>query len=277
MARQRVMTDEKQEKARSLYEGGMRPSEIAREIGVNDKSFRTWINNQEWYERIYRSKAQRVMTELKTGTMDPAKANPVKQIGRFVIPWRLPGLNEYIACMNKSRFRGNDLKKKTEEDIALCASIGLSYHRPYDCAVHLNIHFVESNCRRDYDNIQTGQKFILDALQSIGVIENDGQSYVLPSQYAFSVDPDYPRVEVEIVPHPDKPIPQKRVVRREEKRQEPKLPWVLLDGKKIVLQMDCGEILRSYEQAADKKQQIMILADLNAVSPRVIRQIIAGA
>jgi hypothetical protein len=82
---------------------------------------------------------------------------------------------------------------------------------------------------------------------------------------------------VEIVPHPDMPIPKKRVVRREEKRQEPKLPSVLLDGKKIVLQMDRGEILRSYEQAADKKQQIMILADLNAVSPKVIRQIIAGA
>lgn len=274
----RVMTEERQERAKELYESsGLSLNAIAEEIEVNPKSFGTWIRNQEWYVKGYRNKAEKIQEEFKRGTMDPQKANPAKQIGKFVIPWRLPGLNEFIASMNRTRYQGNELKRNTEKDIALCAEIGLDYDKPYSCAVHLNIHFVESNHRRDYDNIMTGQKFILDALQQAGVIEDDDQAHVLPSRFSFSVDPDYPRVEVEIVPHPDKPIPQKRVVRREEKRQEPKLPWVLLDGKKIVLQMDCGEILRSYEQAADKKKQIMILADLNAVSPKVIRQIIAGA
>lgn len=36
----------------------------------------------------------------------------------------------------------------------------------------------ESKANRDVDNIQSGQKFIIDALRKYKIIKNDGQKYV---------------------------------------------------------------------------------------------------
>lgn len=276
MAKATIMTAERCRMAEELYKGGITVTDIAKTLGVSRPAVYSWIRVQEWYTFKNNSKADIIKRDLQCRTMDPFAANEQKQKGYFVIPWRLPGMNDFIAALSSSRYRGGALKRTYENDIVLCAKAGLDYDGPYPCAVHLRLHFVESNARRDYDNIQSGQKFILDALQTAGVIANDDQKHVLPSEYFFSVDPKYPRVEVEIIPHPDMPVstkqaPKKRCAPVKEIKNHRS---ILVDGRRYLLQMDKGEILRSYEQSGNKEMQILVLAQLNAVPKKVIQKVV---
>lgn len=54
------------------------------------------------------------------------------------------------------------------------------------------------NKRKDKDNIMAGQKFIFDALQEIGFIQNDGWKQIRNVSHQFEVDKSNPRIEVEI-------------------------------------------------------------------------------
>lgn len=98
----------------------------------------------------------------------------------FLIDMRLPGLNEYIAAMNSNRHVGNKLKQDTEEFIMWAIKRGLAkgtLKRVLEpCDIY--IEFREATKRRDVDNIQSAQKFILDALVKTGVLKNDGQRWV---------------------------------------------------------------------------------------------------
>lgn len=110
-------------------------------------------------------------------------------MNHFIIPARLPGLNELISANRANRYKGAALKKET--DTLICFSIRAAV-RSGECwpvtlpaAVHL--HFQERNRRRDLDNIFSGSKFILDAMKAEGIIRDDSQRYVRILAYSFEV------------------------------------------------------------------------------------------
>ncbi|WP_230197975.1 RusA family crossover junction endodeoxyribonuclease [Megasphaera massiliensis] len=64
---------------------------------------------------------------------------------------------------------------------------------------YIKFHWVEKNKRRDKDNIAFAKKFILDALQEMGILQNDGWSEILGFSDTFDVDKDNPRIEVSLL------------------------------------------------------------------------------
>ena len=118
--------------------------------------------------------------------------------GRFIIPGRLPGLNEYIAAEREHRQRGARLKRACEDMI--CYEIarqlrGVRFVSP----VRMRYLWVEKNRRRDKDNISSmGRKLIQDALVRQKVLANDGWENISGFSDCFAVDGKRPRIEVEI-------------------------------------------------------------------------------
>ncbi len=99
---------------------------------------------------------------------------------KFTIDEKLPSLNELIAANRCNRYKG--AKMKSDIDSLISAYITraklLGEIHPIDCPCILEITWHERTKKRDVDNIQSSQKFILDALQETGIIPNDSQKYV---------------------------------------------------------------------------------------------------
>ena len=106
---------------------------------------------------------------------------------RVEIPMKLPSLNEYINACRRNKFSGANMKKKIENDIAYFINALPHYNNP------IKIHFtwVEANKRRDYDNICFAKKFILDAMQECGKLENDNRKWVTGFTDSFKYGKDY--------------------------------------------------------------------------------------
>lgn len=117
----------------------------------------------------------------------------------FEIMGKLPSLNEVINANRTNRYVGAELKKNTENMIfiAIKNAVGKgtlnAINRP--CIVHIRWH--EKTKRRDADNIQSSQKFILDALVKCGILKNDSRKYVR-QVYHEIVDDDENRVIVNL-------------------------------------------------------------------------------
>ena len=101
-------------------------------------------------------------------------------IYKFCIEQRLPGLNELINANRTNKYRGAQLKKDTEEMISLYIlnAVNNKKLKPIQGSCTVNFDWCERTRKRDVDNIQSSQKFILDALQKTGIIPNDSQRYV---------------------------------------------------------------------------------------------------
>lgn len=99
------------------------------------------------------------------------------------IPLKLPSCNEYIAACRKNAFAGAILKKNTQNTIGWFLVGKPKITKP----VFIEFHWVEENRRRDLDNCAFGKKFILDALQEMGILPNDNQRYVKGFQDTFEV------------------------------------------------------------------------------------------
>lgn len=67
---------------------------------------------------------------------------------------------------------------------------------PCQGRVHIALHWVEPNARRDYGNIRAGEKFISDALVSLGILKTDARSQVAGFTDTFSIDKLNPGVWV---------------------------------------------------------------------------------
>lgn len=93
----------------------------------------------------------------------------------YYIPMKLPSLNEYINACRSNRYAGANMKKETEAKISQYINQMPKYETP------IKLHFVwqEKNKRRDYDNIAFAKKFILDAMQKYGKLENDNRKNVV--------------------------------------------------------------------------------------------------
>lgn len=98
----------------------------------------------------------------------------------FTIGRQLPSLNEYIKELNKNRHKGNKFKQEVEEDIGWYIRNAVIKGRltPVTEQVDILIVWHEKTMKRDTDNIQSAQKFILDAMRAGGIIKNDSRKYV---------------------------------------------------------------------------------------------------
>ena len=101
-------------------------------------------------------------------------------IYKFSIDQRLPGLNELIHANRTNKYVGAKLKRETEEIISyyIMNAVNNGNLKPIQGACIINFDWCEKTKKRDVDNIQSSQKFILDALQKTGILVNDSQKYV---------------------------------------------------------------------------------------------------
>lgn len=102
-------------------------------------------------------------------------------VGYFIIKAKLPSLNEYVRACRANRYAGARFKEEVEEligwSIKQAQTAGkLPSMGDTPCKIYIN--WNERTKKRDIDNIQSAQKFILDALQTYGVIKNDSRKYV---------------------------------------------------------------------------------------------------
>ena len=95
---------------------------------------------------------------------------------QFIIPFKLPGLNQVNAANRSNPYAGAKLKRNTDAAIAMV--IKAAHLKPVQapCIVHMT--FMEPG-RRDTDNVESAKKFILDALVSTGILQNDAPKYVI--------------------------------------------------------------------------------------------------
>lgn len=118
---------------------------------------------------------------------------------KLIIPCQLPGLNDYIGALDKSRHAGAALKKEAQRTVEWCAKAQLRKFRPTG-PVWMKYTWYERNRRRDKDNISSfGRKVIQDGLVKAGVLGNDGWKHIYGFSDHFQVDEKHPRVEVEII------------------------------------------------------------------------------
>ena len=114
----------------------------------------------------------------------------------LTIPFELPTMNQIISAAHTRRGKVspyNILKNKKQIDM-----------RPFIVSVKriefpVKIHFwwYRINKRTNPDNIDAGgRKFVLDALQDFGKLDNDNWHWLRGFSSDFDVDKDNPRVEV---------------------------------------------------------------------------------
>lgn len=110
----------------------------------------------------------------------------------FIIPGRLPGLNE-VNDSNRTHVQiGARLKRDVQNRVmwSIRKYMASGDVRPVDYPVDVTIHWYEPNRRRDVDNIQSGTKFILDAMVKLKLIPNDGQRWVRQIYHKVFKDDD---------------------------------------------------------------------------------------
>ena len=95
----------------------------------------------------------------------------------FEINTRLPSYNEYSKANRTNKYAGATMKKNIEMEIWGYILNQLK-HIKITKPVFIKFIWIEENKKRDLDNICFAKKFILDALQKDGVIENDNSSHV---------------------------------------------------------------------------------------------------
>lgn len=108
------------------------------------------------------------------------------------LPGRLPGLNEYIAAINSSRYVGNNMKKEHTEAVAWQAKKLRQVEKP----VFIQFTWKEPNRLRDPDNIVFAKKLILDGLVSAKILPNDNQKWIIGFQDHIFIDEKNPGVGI---------------------------------------------------------------------------------
>ena len=99
----------------------------------------------------------------------------------FTVHAKLPSLNDVIRKNRENMFCGNSYKKETEKIISRYIQRALTTGelKPVSEPCTIRIDWYEKTKRRDVDNIQSSQKFILDALVNNGVLPDDNRKHVV--------------------------------------------------------------------------------------------------
>ena len=117
---------------------------------------------------------------------------------KLVIHGRLDNLNDYIAACRTNQYKGSTVKHRNEEKV-LCAIYEQLGRLRIQKPVYMRYTWFEKNRRRDLDNISSfGRKVIQDALVEAKILKNDGWKEITGFSDRFAVDPENPRIEVEI-------------------------------------------------------------------------------
>ena len=109
------------------------------------------------------------------------------------IPMKLPSLNNYIDECRRNKFAGAKMKRDVEDDLIWFLNKLPKFEKP----IRINFTWIEPNKKRDLDGICFAKKFILDALQKCGKLENDNRSWVTGFTDNFEYGEDY-KVIIEI-------------------------------------------------------------------------------
>ncbi len=127
-------------------------------------------------------------------------------MGKFTIKGRLPSINELIRWdrivgrRGPRRFFG--AVKRREAVYHVWAYIKQSPLLKFRGPVDIEVTWFEPNAKRDYDNISSGIKFILDALVKTETIGGDSRKWIPePVKHTYAVDRVDPRIEVTINEH----------------------------------------------------------------------------
>lgn len=123
----------------------------------------------------------------------------MKQV--FEIPGTLPNENDIIKAAKASNPRNHfkpisDMKEANDNAVMWAAKA--AHIKPVAGKVNVRIHWVEPNMKRDKDNIHAGTKFIFDGLVKLGILKNDGWTWIGDLSYRYSVNRANPRVIVEL-------------------------------------------------------------------------------
>ena len=101
-------------------------------------------------------------------------------MNELLIDAQLPSLNEYQYACRSHWNSGRAFKAEVENLIGDYIKVALLKKRLHrienPCEIYIEWH--EATKKRDVDNIQSAQKFILDALQHCGVLKKDSRKYV---------------------------------------------------------------------------------------------------
>lgn len=110
------------------------------------------------------------------------------------IKHKFPSYNEYDHAARGSKHAAADIKKTLTELVAWECKAQKIY--PVERA-QIRFIWTETNRKRDKDNIAFAKKFILDGLQTAGILSNDGWSQIAGLSDDFENGEDY-KVTVEI-------------------------------------------------------------------------------
>ena len=118
----------------------------------------------------------------------------------FIIYEKLPSLNDYIDECRTNKYRGANFKKDVENIISIYirnAKVKKTV-TPTDKPIIVHFEWHERTKKRDTDNVASAKKFILDAMQSTGIIPNDSRKYVKGfTDMFFDAKSDYVVVKIE--------------------------------------------------------------------------------
>ena len=133
----------------------------------------------------------------------------------FEIPGRLPGTNEYQDANRCNAHKGAKLKREAEELVYW--AVKQARLKPMQVPVAVSITWIEGECPgkktfrpRDKDNIESGVKFVLDALRRptkrearggawrAGIIANDDYHSIAGIAHKHLLNRKNPRIIVEI-------------------------------------------------------------------------------
>lgn len=114
----------------------------------------------------------------------------------LVIPGRLDNLNDYISAERTNRYKGAQMKSRSEAIVISAIKHCMSGVR-IESPVYMEYTWYERNKRRDLDNISSfGRKVIQDSLVHTHVLKNDGWREIVGFSDDFRVDSKNPRIEV---------------------------------------------------------------------------------
>jgi len=109
----------------------------------------------------------------------------------------IPTANQYMNYERTHRQRAATVKRNTET--ALVTECRQQKAQPVaDYPVHLNYLWFRRDKRTDKSNIIFGQKFVEDALQTAGVLRNDGWKEINSIVHEFAIDQRSPRLVLTI-------------------------------------------------------------------------------
>lgn len=99
----------------------------------------------------------------------------MKEKIRVEIPLKMPSLNEYIRVSRGNKYASAEMKANLEKQIGIYLISLPRFERP----IKIKFTWVESNKRRDLDNICFAKKFILDSMVKYQKLKDDNRKCVV--------------------------------------------------------------------------------------------------